>query len=49
MMYTVFMTNFGMNKGSFPTLDQAVQHAKLLGFECAIFKDGELIRVVKPY
>jgi len=48
-MYTVHMVNFNMNKGSFPTLEQAVAQAKALGFECAIFKDGEFIRDVKPY
>lgn len=35
-MYTVWMTNFNMSKGSFPNLEQAVAHAKALGFECHI-------------
>ena len=48
-MYTVHMVNFNMNKGSFPTLEQAVALAKALGFECAIFKDGVFIKSVKPY
>ena len=34
--YTVRMTNFDMNKGTFPTVEQAVEQAKALGFECAI-------------
>jgi hypothetical protein len=52
--YSVLMTNFGMFKGTFDNLDDAVTHAKALGFECAIFmtapgKDAELVRTVKPY
>ena len=48
-MYTVHMVNFNMNKAWFSTLEQAVALAKALGFECAIFKDGEFIKSVKPY
>lgn len=48
-MFTVHMVNFNMNKGTFPTLEQAVAHAKALGFECAIFRGNEFIKSVKPY
>ena len=48
-MYTVHMVNFGLNKGSFDTLDEAKKHAKALGFECAIYKGSEFICSVKPY
>ena len=34
--YTVHMTNFGMDKGTFDKLAKAINHAKALGFECAI-------------
>ncbi len=34
--YTVHMTNFGMDKGTFDTAEKAINHAKDLGFECAI-------------
>jgi hypothetical protein len=34
--YTVHMTNFGMDKGTFDTVEKAIIHAKDLGFECAI-------------
>ena len=48
-MFTVHMVNFNLNKGTFATLDEAVAQAKVLGFECAIFCDGEFIQSVKPY
>lgn len=48
-MFTVHMVNFNLNKGTFATLDEAVAQAKALGFECAIFCDGEFIQSVKPY
>lgn len=48
-MFTVHMVNFNMNKGTFATLEEAVAQARALGFECAIFQDGELICHVKPY
>ncbi len=35
--YTVHMVNFNMNKGTFPTVDEAIAQAKALGFECAIW------------
>ena len=34
--YTVHMTNFGVDKGTFDTLAKAIIHAEALGFECAI-------------
>jgi len=48
-MFTVHMVNFNMNKGTFPTLAEAVAQARALGFECAIFLDGEFVQSVKPY
>lgn len=52
-MYRVYMVNFNLYKGTFKTLDEAVDHAKALGFECAIYKqDNETsvyVRSVKPY
>jgi len=52
--YTVYMTNFGLNKGSFPTLEEAIAHAKALGFECSINVKEESKRPlhvcrVRPY
>lgn len=52
--YTVWMVNFNIDKGTFTTLDEAVAHAKKLGFECAIWrkepdKEYELVRTVKPW
>ena len=51
MTYTVHMVNFGINKGSFNTLQEAIAHARALGFECAIVsKDPNVALVmVKPY
>ena len=48
-MYTVRMVNFSMNKGTFPTMEQAVEQARALGFECVIVKDDKIVRHVKPY
>lgn len=53
-MYTVHMVNFDMNKGSFATLEAAIEHAKELGFECSILvsEDGKRplhICNIKPY
>ena len=47
--YTVHMVNFGLNKGSFHTLAEAIAHAKALGFECSIVANNEHILTVKPY
>jgi len=52
--YTVHMVNFNMNKGTFPTVDEAIAQAKSLGFECAIWvnepnKDPLHLCNVKPY
>jgi hypothetical protein len=52
--YTVHMVNFNMNKGTFPTVDEAIYQAKALGFECAIWvnepgKDPLHLCNVKPY
>lgn len=51
MTYTVFMVNFGINKGSFSTLEEAIAHAKALGFECAIVSNDPGIEpvLVKSY
>lgn len=48
-MFTVYMVNFNLNKGTFSTLAEAVAQARALGFECAIFLDGEFVQAVKPY
>lgn len=34
--YTVHLTNFGVDEGTFDTVENAINHAKDLGFECAI-------------
>lgn len=52
--YTVHMINFGMTKGTFPTVEQAVEQARAIGFECSILvnepgKDPLHLCVVKPY
>ena len=52
--YTVYMVNFNMNKGTFNTAQEAIDQAKVLGFECAIWvkepgKDPVFLREVKPY
>lgn len=48
-MYHVYMVNFQLFKGKFPTLKEAKAHAKMLGFECAIFRGNEIVASVKPY
>ena len=54
-VYTVHMVNFNTYKGSFKTLDEAITHAKYLGFECAIWVNEPGKRAplhlcnVKPY
>lgn len=35
--YTVHMINFGINKGTFPTVEEAIQQARAMGFQCAIW------------
>jgi hypothetical protein len=52
--YTVHMTNFGYNKSTFPTVQEAIQQAEALGFECAIWvnepgKQPLHLCNVKPY
>jgi len=51
MTYTVFMVNFGINKGSYNTLEEAIAHARALGFECAIVSNDPIVAPVsvKPY
>ena len=51
MTYTVHMVNFGINKGSFGTLEEAIAHARALGFECAIVSNDPNVApvMVKPY
>ena len=34
--YTVYMVNFDMNKGTFNSANEAIEHATKLGFECSI-------------
>lgn len=53
-MYTVHMINFDLNKGTFNTLEAAVEQARQLGFECLIILNevGKLpvpVCTVKPY
>ena len=49
--YTVHMVNFGLNKGSFHTLEEAIAHARALGFECSIVSSDPSVEPisVKPY
>ena len=52
--YTVHMTNFGLNKGTYDTAQEAIQAARKIGFECAIWvnepgKDPLHLCNVKPY
>jgi len=52
--YTVRMINFGLDKGTFPTAQQAIEQAKALGFECSIVvnepgKRPLQLCMVKPY
>ena len=52
--YTVYMINFNMAKGTFNTAQEAIDQAKALGFECAVWvnesgKDPLQLCVVKPY
>lgn len=60
MVFTVYMVNFKMFKGSFPTGQEAVDHAKALGFECAIYENYNttskmdwdqmyFVETIKPY
>jgi len=51
MIYTVHMVNFGLNKGSFHTLAEAIAHARALGFECSIVSTDPNVApiLVKPY
>jgi hypothetical protein len=51
--FAVQMVNFGINKGEFQTLEAAINEARRIGFECAIWSvlDGkwaELVKTVKP-
>lgn len=52
--YTVRMVNFGINKGTFSTAQEAIDQARALGFECAIIvnepgKESMRLCTVKPY
>ena len=53
--YSVYMINFGMFKGTFATVEQAIAHARTLGFECSIVvnepgrQDSMHLCTVKPY
>lgn len=52
--YTVHMVNFGLNKGTFTTVQEAIEQAEALGFECAILvnepgKQPLHLCNVKPY
>lgn len=52
--YTVYMVNFDMTKGTFNTAQEAIDQARALGFECAIWvnepgKEPLHLCNVKPY
>ena len=49
--YTVHMVNFGLNKGTFTSLAEAIAQAKALGFECSIVSSDPNFEPisVKPY
>lgn len=52
--YSVYLVNFNMTKGTFDTAEEAIAHAKSMGFECAIWvvefgKDPLHLCTVKPY
>ena len=52
--YTVHMVNIDLNKGTFDTEQEAVDQARALGFECAIWlnepgKPAQYLRTVRPY
>lgn len=47
-IYQVIMTNFGIEKYSGPSLDEAKDCAVWCGFEATILKDGELIASYSP-
>jgi hypothetical protein len=52
--YTVHMVNFNVNKGTFKTLQAAIDQARALGFECAIYvnepgKPSQYLQTVRPY
>ena len=52
--YTVRMINFGLDKGTFATVQEAIDQAKQLGFECSIVvnepgKQPLQLCMVKPY
>ena len=51
MIYTVHMVNFGINKGTFKSLEEAIAQAKALGFECSIVSSDPNFEPisVKPY
>lgn len=34
--YTVHMINFNLDKGTFSNVQDAINHARALGFECSI-------------
>ena len=41
-MYSVFLVNFGYTHSTYPTLEQAVRGAESTGFQCSIFREGDL-------
>ena len=49
--YTVHMVNFGLNKGTFMSLAEAIAHANALGIECSIVSSDPNFEPisVKPY
>ena len=49
--YTVHMVNFRLNKGTFTSLEEAIAHARALGFECSIVSSDSNFEPIsiKPY
>lgn len=41
-MYSVFLVNFGYTHSTYPTLEQAIRGAESTGFQCSIFREGDL-------
>lgn len=41
-MYSVFLVNFGYTHSTYPTLEQAIAGAERTGFQCSIFREGDM-------
>jgi hypothetical protein len=50
-MFTIYLTNFGywhQQGRTFETLDAARCECRRIGFECAIYRDDELVTSFSP-